>query len=741
MRRSAVSLVLLVFLALFWGSFTGLSSCIRCEMIAQLEDRDITPPGILERKPLHYPVELQEQMIMGRVVLEVTVLPDSTIGYIEVKESVPELDSLAISNVSEWLFFPAYDEEEPVLGRLSVQLDFVPDTIIDEIAEPDTVYYDLKGLKQEIEHIVRQRQEPYKHSLSLINAPFFSENYHLISWQRHSRFIRRDAFTVIPSFTTHCHLFQNYYPFLESSYSDHFWSFRSSEYHLPVTFIDTYAGIGFMNMDYAHINLAKNNALNLDNLEFRTSLLFQDGYWMGTREKSSNFFFQLKYPLGSHRLHWHHIRLNQDIPPLKLRNRYEYVANVYSEENLAEHSLYWENPFLNIGLRYEESSFRKTEEEEQPERTLYQLLLERNLQWKRHSFHLGWEYFDVEETAGFSAPYLTSNHNDVTRASYGYEGERIAFGTELHSGLGFEYHTHSGIEYRLRDDLSAKAGLVESKPRHSDFTGYITTIIERDAFFSIQFELFQQPEHPLPSVLNNNRTLSHNTLENTTESENSYHDPDPEDIENEDEDEPVEVVENDEFFIEEKREFVEPVKSVTGERDFFLAKFDLGFGQREYRQYGLTYHSYGGFLPEEQTSPEDQKQLSLKTPYVMSEITLEKRYGVTDWLLAGWLQASLRNGLDYFPRWYGKANLECRYNLLHNNTITAGLIYNYTSDFYTPYFKAEATGILDGYIRISITRLFDIQADAKNLLGSDSVYGHPIAGIHWNVGIRWYFFN
>ncbi len=645
-------------------SVSELPACIRCDLISQMIEDDVTPPEIIYRAPLYYPQELQDDSIMGTVILDVTVLPDSTIGYIEVTESVPELDSLAIVNVQQWEFEPAYRKEEPVIGVLTVEVDFFPDLPEEEIALPDTVTVDLDELHDKIDRIILKQQEPVKHTLGKMSQPFYSENYHLISWQYNNPYIQRDEFSVLPSYVLPHHLFQNYYPFYESSLTEHHWTFRSREYHLPVTFIEAYAGLGYLNMDYAHIDLAKNNALNIDDLQFRSTMFFQDGYWMGDYEKSSNFALQALYSSGRQSIRWNTLFLNQEIPPVKFRDQHEYLINVHYDEDLTEHSLYWENDYLNAGIRYEFSKFGRAEEDEQPERIYYQFLLNRAFRWRQHRVELNWEYFEVEETPYFSRPFITDKYNDIKRISYEYDGTELQLQSDIFSGMDFKYHAHSRVGYRFNESITGNIGFLDSSSRDGQHF-VVRTVNKRDLYTNLQL-------------------------------------------------------------------------------DSSVGRINVGLGQREYVQYGDTYHYYGEFQPFEDdndTTRRIEPQVELTSPYMVSDYQVQLKWGVMDWLFTGSVHGNLRSDLDYFPRWYGNANLECRYKLLHNNAITAGLIYRYTSDFYTPYEKITATNTLDGYLRISITKLFDIQADAKNLLEAEHVYGYPVAGIHVNAGIRWFFFN
>lgn len=662
-RILPVCFFLLLGLIFTGGKIPSLYACQRCDILTQLNEdtSDVTPPAIIRRDPPYYPYELQEQLIMGTVVLEVTILPDSTIGYIEVIESVPELDSLAIQAVSGWEFEPATREGEPVIGSLTVDIDFIPETFVEEPDPPDTLEIDVEELKEQIDRFALKQQEPLKHTLSLLKLPFYSENYHLVSWQRENPYIRRDKFSVIPSLTLPYHIFQNYYPFREYQISRYNWTFYPEEYLLPVTFVEAHGGLGFLNMDYGHITLATNDALNIDDLQFRGSILFQDGYWLGVWEKSNNFTVSTIYPIGRHTLHWNHLYINQEIPVIKFWEQHEYIAEEHYVERNTEHSFYWENPYLDAGLKYESVRFRETRKEVQPDRILYQLLLNRTLTWREHSLDLTWEYFEVEETAGFSSPFITEKHRDIKKIGYEYDGQRLNLWSEVYSGLDFQYHTHSHIRYYLTENISGKIGLLEGLPRGVPHHMVRTSTV-RDFYTSWEIETA--------------------------------------DI---------------------------SIKSSLGHKDLL--------------QYGFTYHYRGDFLPPEDERQVSEPQIELTTPYLKNNFRLKRNWGVTDWILLGTLEANLRSELDYFPRWHKKTNLEIRYNLEHRNAITAGLIYHHTAEFYTPLEKVEATDFLDGYIRISITPLFDFQADAKNLLQSEHLFGYPVAGIHWNVGMRWLFFN
>jgi TonB family protein len=59
--------------------------------------------------PPRYPKEAKKAKLEGRVLLQVKIEADGSVGEVNVKESVPGLDEAAIASVREWEFAPALD--------------------------------------------------------------------------------------------------------------------------------------------------------------------------------------------------------------------------------------------------------------------------------------------------------------------------------------------------------------------------------------------------------------------------------------------------------------------------------------------------------------------------------------------------------------------------------------------------------------------------------------------------------
>jgi len=637
---------------------TILFSCIKCDLIAQELSNELTPPRIISRTTPIYPVELAEQEISGTVILDVTILPDSTIGYIEIVESIPELDSLAIETVYEWEFIPGLRGDEPSIGIVTVEVEFMPEALFEEIAVVDSV--DRQEILTEVNEYTESRRRFYQDNLNRLNYPLYNENYHLFSWSGHQPYTTLNSFSVIPGYTAPFHLLQYHFPFYRTTLSNHTFDFTTEPYELPVTVIEAYLGTGYLDMDYAHVNLAKNDALDIDDLQLRIGMIMENGYWLENYEKSSNFMMDVYYPFDRIAFRWNSMLVNQDIPKAKFRNPAEPEALTYFSENIAQHSLMIANPYLNLGFRYESLSYKESGQPLKPERELWQLNLNRSFRLDRHSLAVNWEYFWTDVNDFSLAPYLSDKHSDIRKINYSWETDRFEVNSTLFSGYGYKYHSTSEFSVRVTPELSTGLYYLTNDLREINYL----------APYPENVGLYQAVKEDLAASLSYNHNSYSGTIKIGREESEQY-----------------------------KMVHISPVHlEITGRESFYLqTDYSLGIS---YRQFDIDLYGNGKMYPEEE---ED---------------------------------------LLYLPQYYFKTGLQLRLNLPHNNALTLGLINNHTSPFKGINNKVlPATNILDAYFRISITNLFDIQADFKNLTEEIDMLGYPVAGMHINASLRWFFFN
>jgi protein TonB len=65
--------------------------------------------------------------ITGKIVLAVTVLPDGTVGDVQVLQSLDPkygLDALAVETTRSWRFTPGTRDGAPVAVQVMIELDF-----------------------------------------------------------------------------------------------------------------------------------------------------------------------------------------------------------------------------------------------------------------------------------------------------------------------------------------------------------------------------------------------------------------------------------------------------------------------------------------------------------------------------------------------------------------------------------------------------------------------------------------
>ena len=82
--------------------------------------------GYLNNPAPEYPPAADRQGLSGKVLLKVHVLPDGSVGAIEVKKSsgYKILDNAAIKTVQGWKFNPAKRGNTPIEGNVTVPIDY-----------------------------------------------------------------------------------------------------------------------------------------------------------------------------------------------------------------------------------------------------------------------------------------------------------------------------------------------------------------------------------------------------------------------------------------------------------------------------------------------------------------------------------------------------------------------------------------------------------------------------------------
>jgi len=87
----------------------------------------ITLPSVVKEVKPAYTPEAMQQKIQGSVWLQIVVLPDGTVGDIEVTRSLDAeygLDREATKAARHWLFKPGTKDGKPVAVQVTLELTF-----------------------------------------------------------------------------------------------------------------------------------------------------------------------------------------------------------------------------------------------------------------------------------------------------------------------------------------------------------------------------------------------------------------------------------------------------------------------------------------------------------------------------------------------------------------------------------------------------------------------------------------
>jgi TonB family protein len=85
----------------------------------------VTAPTVVHHVLPIYTREAREKKIQGRVVMDVVVQDDGTVGDVKVTESLDAgLDVEAVKAVKQWLFKPGTRNGKPVPVRVAIEMTF-----------------------------------------------------------------------------------------------------------------------------------------------------------------------------------------------------------------------------------------------------------------------------------------------------------------------------------------------------------------------------------------------------------------------------------------------------------------------------------------------------------------------------------------------------------------------------------------------------------------------------------------
>jgi hypothetical protein len=253
----------------------------------------------------------------------------------------------------------------------------------------------------------------------------------------------KNGFTYIPYKTSNIHTIQNFIPMHKASYQQGFVDFSWDDYDLPVAFSEVYLGQGDIEMKHAAFNYKKGDVIGVPGINMEIGYVGMDGAWLGKREKSRNFASHLFYDHNWGKVHLYYLNFDQEISSNKLSNPPQTLSKI--EDDLSEIALKWENPYLDIGFRRENSTVDSLH------RHLSQWLISKQIEYKSHSLKASYEYLENStEDKNFSV--FNINHNsdfklvDFSNRYYHQDKNVFFLASELKSNFVSNFNIGAFLE-------------------------------------------------------------------------------------------------------------------------------------------------------------------------------------------------------------------------------------------------------------------------------------------------------
>ncbi len=85
---------------------------------------DIEPPKLMTRVTPVYPTEAKKAGIEGTVILGATIDGEGKVTDVKILESIPGLDQAAIDALKQWIYYPVWLNNQPVIYSFTVAVKF-----------------------------------------------------------------------------------------------------------------------------------------------------------------------------------------------------------------------------------------------------------------------------------------------------------------------------------------------------------------------------------------------------------------------------------------------------------------------------------------------------------------------------------------------------------------------------------------------------------------------------------------
>jgi len=329
------------------------------------------------------------------------------------------------------------------------------------IIKKDSTKLYLSQLRKNIDSNIHSKKKMQKYE----TLPYLllNENFHLKSPLELNMHFCKNDFTQIPFIDSDVNFLQNYTPFSRFQSNRHKISLYQQNYELPVASTEAFLGIGDIDMNYALISFKKGNIINLKNLNMKFDFFVQDGLWLSEKEKSKNSNLHLFYNFKFGELHFYYSSINQDISSYKLYSPlFVNESTQKISEKINNYSFKFDNKIVDIGWKWEKSSYKFTENNQKSSRFLKQLLFKKNLNFKNHSLNASFEYFFENQKHN-----IKSNSSDVILSSkkksdfpiWNLTQKSDIFNFNFHNILIYEHSNNYYISLKIKRNLWRNIGI------------------------------------------------------------------------------------------------------------------------------------------------------------------------------------------------------------------------------------------------------------------------------------------
>ena len=180
---------------------------------------------------------------------------------------------------------------------------------------------------------------------------------------------------------------------------------------------------------------------------------------------------------------------------------------------------------------------------------------------------------------------------------------------------------------------------------------------------------------------------------------------------------------------------INSIANVTGYHDL---KIRLGYQAKEDTLYFPSLSlAFGGKIIENLSSEIAYEKLNYqKKEFTSAHLKNKMRFDIASLFLVyiGKIQWIEEN--DFLPDWLIQQKVEIGYQLQHDNEIKIGC-----NMFYSDTFNDQKIEVLNAYLNIQISKLFQLKIMGVQLVKSNSSDLIPFADTHFTAGLKWIFKN